>query len=312
MSIHEPMRPTPTHLPDSTLTGVIHGPLHHAGSYDLLSVRLPTGLLGDEDGQGGSVAGRYFLARCGAQSQWERAERWDIYWRRPLLAVDRRAGRDAGAGETVWQLAMPRTGGLMPADPGYRWLAQLGSGAPVNLMGPLGNSLTLAHTTKNLLILADGPRLALALPAIHAALDRGGQVTLLLDRPDPVDQVDKVDQVDQVSQDLPLSLLPLPVEVRVTQDPDEWQDALADLLRWADQLYSVVDPTRHASFYPDLARLIRQERFQLEPGFAQIWVDAPLVCGTGACLVCVVPTAGGGVTRACVHGPVFDLGRLTA
>jgi dihydroorotate dehydrogenase electron transfer subunit len=36
-------------------------------------------------------------------------------------------------------------------------------------------------------------------------------------------------------------------------------------------------------------------------------VDADLACGYGACLACVVPLANGSLTRACVHGPVFDL-----
>jgi len=39
-------------------------------------------------------------------------------------------------------------------------------------------------------------------------------------------------------------------------------------------------------------------------------VDAPLVCGVGACLACAVPLPRGGVTRSCVHGPVFDLAVL--
>lgn len=284
----------PAHLADTTLQGIVHGPLHHAGEYTLLSVRLPTGLLGDGEGRATALAGRYFLARCGAQSEWERAERWDIYWRRSLLAVDRRAGRDAS--ESVWQLALPTVAGQSDADSGFVWLSHLEDGAPINLVGPLGNGLTLAATTRNLLVLADGPRVALALPAIHAGLDTGGRVTVLL-----------AQSPDADSADLPLDLLPLAVEVRVVVGDEEWAEGLADLLRWADQLYGVVAPTR----YTTLARLIRQERFQLEEGFAQIWVDAPLVCGSGACLSCVVPTGQGGLTRACVHGPVFDLGKLT-
>ena len=51
-------------------------------------------------------------------------------------------------------------------------------------------------------------------------------------------------------------------------------------------------------------------RLRVEPDFAYLLVQADLLCGSGACLACVVPTAGGGLTRTCVHGPVFDLTRL--
>ncbi len=283
--------PSPAHLPDGTLTGVIDGPVHPAGAFGLLPVRLPAGLAGDL--REGGLAGRYFLARCGAQSEWERAERWDIYWRRPLFAVDRRLGRDES--EEGWRVALPVL--PMTPDPGYRWLTELAVGAPINLIGPLGKGLSLAATTRNLLVLADGPTLALALPALDAALDRGGKVTLLLDLgADPA-----------AHGPLPLDLLPISVEVQVVHGAEEWAHVLADgMLRWADQLYSVQAAARHGA----LAQLIRQERFQLEPGFAQIRTDAPLVCGMGACLACAVPLPSGGFTRSCVHGPVFDLGIL--
>ncbi len=288
MSIQTPSNPNPTHapihLPDGTLTGMIDGPVHPAGAFGLLPVRLPAGLAGDQ--REGGLAGRYFLARCGAQSEWERAERWDIYWRRPLFVVDRRLGRDES--EERWQVALPMT-----EDPGYRWLAELPVGAPINLLGPLGNGLSLATTTRNLLVLADGPTLALALPALDAALDRGGKVTLLLD----------LGANPAAHGPLPLELLPISVEVQVVHGDEEWESAVGAMLRWADQLYSVQSARRHGL----LAQLIRQERFQLEPGFAQMRADAPLVCGMGACLACAVPLPSGGVTRSCVHGPVFDL-----
>ncbi len=282
-----PMIQSPSHLPDGTLIGVIDGPVHPAGAFGLLPVRLPSGLAGDL--RDGSLAGRYFLARCGAQSEWERAERWDIYWRRPLFVVDRRLGRDES--EERWQVALPQTD-----DPGYRWLAELPVGAPINLLGPLGKGLSLAATTRNLLVLADGPNLALALPALDAALDRGGKVVLLLDLgADPA-----------AHAPLPLELLPISVEVQVVHGDEEWAGRVAAMLRWADQLYSVQSARRQGP----LAQMIRQERFQLEPGFAQMRADAPLVCGMGACLACAVPLPSGGFTRSCVHGPVFDLERL--
>jgi len=290
MSI-QPNDPIPAHLADSTITGVIDGPIHAAGAYGLLPVRLPVGLAGGGDARTVGLAGRYFLARCGAQSEWERAERWELYWRRPLFVVDRRLGRTDQ--EERWQMALPKN-----EDPGYRWLAELPAGSPINLIGPLGNGLSLASTTRNLLVLANGPSLALALPALDAALDRGGRVALLLDLgADP-----------EAYGPLPLELLPLAVEVQVVHGDEEWAEKVGVMLRWADQLYSVQSATR----YGPLAQLIRQERFHVEPGFAQLRADAPLVCGMGACLACAVPLPSGGYTRSCVHGPIFDLAALVA
>ena len=71
------------------------------------------------------------------------------------------------------------------------------------------------------------------------------------------------------------------------------------------------DPQANRSInLDDLAEIIRNRRFRLEENYAHMLVRADLACGYGACLACVVPTANGGVTRACVHGPVIDLTRL--
>ncbi|MBI4798723.1 MAG: dihydroorotate dehydrogenase electron transfer subunit [Desulfarculus sp.] len=38
----------------------------------------------------------------------------------------------------------------------------------------------------------------------------------------------------------------------------------------------------------------------------QVSLEAPMACGLGACLGCVIPAAGGGYVRACQEGPVMD------
>lgn len=38
----------------------------------------------------------------------------------------------------------------------------------------------------------------------------------------------------------------------------------------------------------------------------QVSLEAPMACGLGACLGCVIPAAGGGYLRACQEGPVMD------
>ena len=131
------------------------------------------------------------------------------------------------------------------------------------------------------------------LPLADAILDRGGHVTLLLRGASGDEET--------------IRSLPIAVEVHSARTDAEWAAALADSVRWADQICAALPA---ADFLP-LAETIRQRRFRLDPGFALLLVEADLACGYGACLACVVPLANGNLTRACVHGPVFDLLELT-
>ncbi|MBD3331693.1 dihydroorotate dehydrogenase electron transfer subunit, partial [candidate division GN15 bacterium] len=42
----------------------------------------------------------------------------------------------------------------------------------------------------------------------------------------------------------------------------------------------------------------------------QLSLEAPMPCGIGICLGCVVPLSKGGHARVCVDGPVFDIGEV--
>jgi len=42
----------------------------------------------------------------------------------------------------------------------------------------------------------------------------------------------------------------------------------------------------------------------------QVSLEAPMACGVGACLGCVLPAAGGGYVRVCQEGPVMDAAAL--
>ena len=42
----------------------------------------------------------------------------------------------------------------------------------------------------------------------------------------------------------------------------------------------------------------------------QISLEAPMPCGIGVCLGCVVPLTKGGHARVCREGPVFDIGEV--
>ncbi len=42
----------------------------------------------------------------------------------------------------------------------------------------------------------------------------------------------------------------------------------------------------------------------------QLSLEAPMPCGIGVCLGCVVSLTGGGHARVCMEGPVFDIGKV--
>jgi dihydroorotate dehydrogenase electron transfer subunit len=232
------------------------------------------------------VAGRYLLARCGAQSEIERDEQWSIYLRRSLF-VAARPQLVAGEQHALWRLTAH-----INTDPGWRWLADRQVGETINLTGPFGNGFPLLPLTRRLLLLVDPARIGVVSPLVDEALDRGGHVSLLLldDGPETMD-------VNTLRDNLPFV-----VEFH-SPTRTSWPQEIGDHLRWSDQVCTAIA----AEHLPALADTIRRTRIRFDAGFAFSLVDSDLACGYGACLACVVPLASGSLTRACIHGPVFDL-----
>ena len=177
-------------------------------------------------------------------------------------------------------------------DPGLAWLAARRAGETVNLTGPYGSGFPLLPLTRRLLLIADAPHLGIVLPLVDEALDRGGQVSLLL-----LDGGHAPATVDALRGELPLA-----VEFHRLA-AEGWQQEIDGGLRWSDQVCTAIA----AAHLPAVADAIRRTRVRFDAGFAFSFVDADLACGYGACLACVVPLANGNLTRACLHGPVFDL-----
>lgn len=264
-----------------------------------IALRLPPNLLPHPD----TLAGRYFLVRCSSSVGVERNGDWSIFLRRPLFVC----GRQPYDHYDCWHLYLP-TGSTMPGldadgaadeliveDAGFRWLARRVAGDLLNLHGPCGNGFTVQPHPHNLLILvdhADDPAWFWQLYSLcELTLDRGGRASILLRTAS-----------DEAVATL-ITHLPVQVEARAVIDEAGWIEQLRQTVQWADQICAGIPSSR----YGELLRIVRETRFRVDRNFVQILVRADLVCGVGACLVCTVPTAGGGLTRACVHGPVFDL-----
>ncbi len=263
---------------DGTLTAVVDAPAFAVGETRVLALQLPAMTAH------GSAFGRYFLARCGAASEDERHENWQIYLRRPLFAGGWRL-LPSNPDIAVWQLLAPEHD-----DPGYRWLVHQPAGAQVNLLGPFGQQFSLPSQCRALLLIAESAYVPVLLPLATEVLDAGGRVTLVVRTKDPTQPY--------------LPLIPLAVEVQTAKTEMEWQSLLSDTLRWADHLcLALPQPVLQA-----LLDTIRRHRFHVEADFAHaLVIDADLICGVGACLACVIPLPDNSFTRTCIHGPVFRL-----
>ncbi|MFN8445281.1 MAG: hypothetical protein U0175_31120 [Caldilineaceae bacterium] len=272
----------PTIQEDGTITAVVAESAETVGNGSLLRLHLPITTAS------ALISGRYFLARCGGESQAERFEQWQFYLRKPLFAVAHRpTSQDDGMPVAEWSFYLTQN-----ADVSSTWLHEVTKANPINLLGPFGNGFQLHPLAQRMLILFDSERSLTMLAFIEQALDAGKKVAVLI----------KGDAL----KNMLISRLSLAVEVHYAADAMEWETQLMPLLRWADQLCTTLPQNE----WLPLARLIRQHRSRFDSNFAQVLVEADLVCAVGACLACVVPLADEGLTRACIHGPVMDLAKL--
>jgi len=229
-----------------------------------------------------AAPGQFFLVRCTPSP-----DHWDPYLRRALPPIALLPDHLA-----LW-IADPR-------DRGLAWLLAQPPGAAIDLLGPGGHGFDLPTSPANVLILAVGAGVGPVWPAMTAALAAGCQVTLALAAP---------------TSDCapPPSLTPIAVEYRLaTADGSagirgDLFDLLPGLEGWPDRIYAALP----RAAWPRLHAWIDGWRPWMGTGFAQVFVDADLTCGVGACQTCRVEMANGRRPRACVHGPVFDLARLT-
>jgi dihydroorotate dehydrogenase electron transfer subunit len=197
---------------------------------------------------------------------------------------------DAGTYQ-VWDLLLPP-----PQDQGTLWLTSLHAGSAINLIGPLGTGFPPPDHAQNLLVTADLERMGLLIPLIDDALDHRCRIAL----------VARIPVQDATNTKGLLQHLPLAVEVSFVRSHADWQAEVVRHLSWADRVAAAI-PQADGMF---LAEAIRSHRLRMEPGFAHVLMETHLLCGVGACGACLLPSAGHRWTRACVDGPVMELGKL--
>lgn len=206
---------------DETLTALTHASQFVAGGL-LLSVVLPPGVTRTR------LAGRYFLAHCGDPSPWGRAHDWTFSLRRPLFAAGWRPAT-AEHGER-WLLTTTDLN-----DPGVGWLAARPAASPLNLVGPLGNGFALPPRTRQLAVVSTPGRVAALLPLLHAMLDSGGRVVVLLQGEGGIDPALR-------------DLLPFAAEVQQAAPGAGWEASLRAAIGWADVVATALPGRRCRSW----------------------------------------------------------------
>jgi len=207
---------------------------------------------------------------------------WDPLLRRPYSIYDVDA-----SGPTITVL-------VRPYGRGSAWLCAQQPGTELSILGPLGNSFTVAEKSRNLLMVAGGVGAAPLLMLAKDATRRGLSVTYLM---------------GGMTADALLDSHLVPGEVEYIVATDDGSqghhgfvtDLVPQYLQWSDQVFSCGPE----AMFRSLREVVLANRFGDHPR-VQVSVERTMACGVGACLGCVVETTRG-MKASCVDGPVFDL-----
>lgn len=211
--------------------------------------------------------GQFVMVRCGKDAECQ--------LRRPLSIHQREGDKIALLFSVVGK--------------GTQWLSQCQPGDELDLLGPLGNGLTILPDSHNLLLVAGGIGIAPIHFLADEAVKHGQEVTLLYGTP-------------TAAQLYPSHLLPKVKLVTATEDGTTGEkgliiDYIDNSIDWADQVFAC-GPT---SMYQTMAT---QKLLKNKP--VQVSLEVRMGCGLGVCYGCTVKTVNG-LKQVCKDGPVFAL-----
>jgi len=183
---------------------------------------------------------------------------------------------------------------------GTRIMAGMRNGDPISLLGPLGRPFAPPRKSERAILVAGGvgfpPLLNLADQMIRRGHDPEKIIFLYGGR-------SRADIVERSR------IRRLGVQLRImTED-----GSLGDRGLVTDPLNEIVQgggPARVYACGPEgLLKAVNEQALTLKvPG--QLALEAPMPCGIGVCLGCVVPLTAGGHARVCCDGPVFEIGEV--
>ena len=180
---------------------------------------------------------------------------------------------------------------------GTRGMAKLQPGDEFNVAGPLGRGFRIEPGWKNIVVLGRGVGLATLAPLSQQAADHDVGVTAILSARNP-DVVMSQDMFEELGAHL-ITV----VDTDNSSDVDNVEAILNDL---------IAQGKADAFFTCGSNRLLQlMRRLGKEHGIpGQVAMEQIMVCGFGACYVCVRTFEVDGVKtlkRVCRDGPVFDI-----
>lgn len=209
----------------------------------------------------------------------------EVWMRRPMSVY--RVNRPKGQVEFLYKVE----------GRGTRGIAQLRSGDEFNLAGPLGSGFTLQPQWKNIVVLGRGVGLATLAPLSQLAADHGVGVTAILSARNA-----GVLMSQRLFEELGARTI-------TVLDSDN-SSAVENVEKIIEGL--IAEGKADAFFTCGSNRLLKlMQRLGKAHGIpGQVAVEQIMVCGFGACYVCVRTFEVDGVRvlkRVCRDGPVFNM-----
>jgi len=183
---------------------------------------------------------------------------------------------------------------------GTRIMAGLKRGDPVNLLGPLGNPFKLPARKEIILIVAGGIGFPPLLYLAHEMINRGyepGYINFFYGGRSRTDLIEK-----NRLRKLGIHFQP------VTEDGSYGKKGLVTAVV---EKYIMSQTGHRMRIFgcgpPGMLKATNDLGLKFGiPG--QLSLEAPMPCGIGVCLGCVVDLVPGGQARVCCDGPVFNIG----
>lgn len=186
---------------------------------------------------------------------------------------------------------------------GTRALSLLRQGDRLDVLGPLGNGFTLPKKSETVIMISGGigfpPPLYLATEMVNRGYD-----------PKKIEFVyggrSKLDIIERNR------IKKLGVNFHPTTDDGSF-GTRGLVTHLAERLMTDNDPAKmivYACGPEPMLKAVNELALKFSVG-GQLSLEAPMPCGVGICLGCVVTLTRGGHARVCVDGPVFEVGEVS-
>jgi dihydroorotate dehydrogenase electron transfer subunit len=209
----------------------------------------------------------------------------EVWMRRPMSVY--RVNRDKGEVEFLYKVSGRGTRGMSTLQPGDEF----------NIAGPLGVGFKLKPEWKNIVVLGRGVGLATLAPLAQLAAENNVGVTAILSARGP-DVLMSQDLFEELGASV------------VTVFDSDGSSAVENVERILEDL--IAQGKADAFFTCGSARLLKlmQRLGSTHKIPGQVAMEQIMVCGFGACYVCVRTFLVNGektLKRVCRDGPVFDM-----